>query len=64
MKDLFIAAHEEMIEEFLLDHPEATWDQAYEATADGAYERMKDKYASMVDEAHDRAKDERLLGSK
>jgi hypothetical protein len=61
MKELFIAAHEELIEIYMLDHPEATWSEAYEATADGAYERMRDKYASMVDEAHDRAKDERLL---
>jgi len=59
MKELFIAAHEEMIEQYLLDHPEATWGDAYEATGDGAYEKMKDKYFSMADEARNRAKYER-----
>ena len=61
MKELFIAAHEELIEIYLLDHPDASWSEAYEATTDGAYERMRDKYASMADAAKDRAKDERLL---
>lgn len=57
MKDLYIAAHEELIEQYLLDHPEATEMEAYDATADGADERMRDKYASMIDAASDRAKD-------
>jgi hypothetical protein len=61
MKDLFMAAHEELIELYLEAHPEADWSEAYEATADGAYERMRDKFADMVDAAHDRAKDERLM---
>lgn len=61
VKELFIAAHEELIEQYLLDHPDATEAQAYEATADGAYERMRNKYASMADDAWDRAKDERLM---
>ena len=61
MKELFIAAHEQLVEEYLLDHPDADWSEAYDKTADSAYERMRDNFASMVDEAHDRAKDERLL---
>jgi hypothetical protein len=62
MKELFIAAHEELIEEYLEAHPEADWSEAYEATADKADERMRDKFADMVDAAHDREKDRRLLG--
>ena len=58
MKELFIEAHEELIAEYLDAHPNATDAEAYERTADGAYERMRDKYADMVDAAKDRAKAE------
>lgn len=57
-KELFIAAHEELVEQYLLDHPDADWNEAYEKTADGAYDRMRDKFADMVDGAKQRAKDE------
>lgn len=57
MKELYIAAHEELIEEYLLDHPDATESEAYEKTADAAYNRYVNKYADMVDAAMDRAKD-------
>lgn len=60
MKELFIAAHEELVEQYLLDHPNADWSQAYEATADGAYGRMRDKFADMADTARLRAKEGRL----
>ena len=56
MKELFINAHEELIEEYLQAHPEADWSEAYEKTADSAYERYKDKFAAMCDEAKDRRK--------
>ena len=48
-KELFIAAHEELIEEYLEAHPDATWSQAYEATGDAAYNRMRDKFADAAD---------------
>jgi hypothetical protein len=48
-KELFIIAHEELIEAYLEAHPNATWDEAYDKTADGAYDRMRDKYADMAD---------------
>ena len=57
-KEIFIAAHEELIEEYLLAHPEASEGEAYDATADAVDERYRDKYADMVDRAKDRAKDE------
>lgn len=57
MKELFIQAHEELIAEYLEEHPEATEAEAYEATADAASERMRDKYADMVDSARQMQKD-------
>ena len=56
-KELYIAAHEELIEQYLLDYPHATDAEAYDKTADGAYDRYRDKYADMVDNAKQRAKD-------
>jgi len=38
MEAQYISAHEELIEEYLKDHPEATWEAAYEITADAAGE--------------------------
>lgn len=54
MKELYIAAHEELIEEYLEAHPNAA--EAYEATADAAYDRYIDKFADMIDAAKERAK--------
>ncbi len=59
MKELFIEAHEELIGEYLERHPTATEAEAYDKTADAAYDRMTDKYADMIDQARQRAKDER-----
>lgn len=49
MKELFIQAHEELIEQYLEKHPEATEAEAYDKTADGAYDRMRDKLADKAD---------------
>jgi hypothetical protein len=49
MKEFFIEAHEELIAEYLEDHPDATEDEAYEATSDAAYGRMTDNLAAMGD---------------
>jgi hypothetical protein len=38
-------------------NPSADWNQAYEATADAANDRYRDKYADMADAAKQRAKD-------
>ena len=58
MKELFIAAHEELVEEYLINHPDADWSEAYEATADDIDSRYRDKFADMIDAATDRAKAE------
>lgn len=59
MKELFIEAHEELIEEYLEKHPEATEAEAYDKTADAACSRMSDKYANMIDRARDLRKEGR-----
>jgi hypothetical protein len=59
MKELYMAAHEELIGEYLEAHPDATEAEAYHKTADAAYDRYVDKYAGMIDAARDRAKYER-----
>lgn len=56
-KELFIAAHEQLIEEYLECHPNATEAEAYEKTADGAWDRARDNFADMVDRERQRAKD-------
>jgi hypothetical protein len=55
-KDAFIAAHEALVDEYLESHPSATWQQAYDATADGAWNRMRDHYAGMADDLRERRK--------
>ena len=51
-------AHEELVGKYLEEHPEATEAEAYDKTADAAYDRMVDKYADMIDQARQRKKDE------
>lgn len=54
-KEIYIAAHEALIDEYLERHPDADWTEAYERTADNAWVRMQDKFADMIDNAKDRA---------
>jgi hypothetical protein len=53
-----MAAHERLVEEYLDAHPDADWNEAYEKTADKAYDRMRDDFADRIDAAKQRAKDE------
>lgn len=57
-KELFIAAHEQLIEEYLEAHPNATEAEAYDKTADGAHDKMCDNLARLADRLKDRAKEE------
>ena len=57
-KDIYIMAHEELIQEYLEKHPNASEDEAYDKTADAAYDRYRDKYADMADTYKQRLKDE------
>ncbi len=56
-KELFIAAHEQLIEEYLLLHPGTTEAEAYDKTADRAYGRMRDNLTDMADNLRQREKD-------
>ena len=49
-KEHFIAAHEQLIAEYLDAHPNATDGEAYDATADAAYDRMRDNLADRADQ--------------
>ena len=56
IKELWIEEHEKLVEEYLNDHPEAEWSEAYERTADLVDDRLRDRIADMIDEARDRMK--------
>lgn len=56
-KELYMAAHEELMERYLEEHPDADWSEAYERTADGAYDRMRDNLAAKADYLRMRAKE-------
>ena len=55
-KELWMAAHEQLIDEYLIEHEDAYWVEAYEKTADLAHDRYIDMAAGMIDAARDRAK--------
>ena len=44
VKEAYMAAHEALIEEYLEAHPNATEAEAYDRTADAAYDRMADTF--------------------
>ena len=48
-KELYMAAHEELIARYLEEHPDADETEAYEVTADAAYGHMVDKLADLGD---------------
>lgn len=56
-KDHYIAAHEQLIAEYLERHPNATEAEAYDRTADGAYGRYRDNLADIADRVRQRMKD-------
>ena len=60
MKELYMAAHDELIADYMDAHPDATEAQAYEATADRAYDHMTDKLADRGDYLRMLAKEGKL----
>ena len=48
-KELYIAAHEALIDEYLEETGSDDWSAAYEAAADQAFERMQDQLADRAD---------------
>lgn len=65
-KEMWIAAHERAIEEAMEADPDLTWEKAYSLRSceERATELYRDRWADMVDSAHDRAKDERTSKPK
>lgn len=57
-KELFIAAHERLVADYLDRHPKASFNQAYEATADRAYTQIREDLADLADHEKQRLKDE------
>ena len=55
-KELWIAAHEALIEEYMEAHPHASYVEASDATADFAQDRVIDRIAAMADSLKERAK--------
>lgn len=56
-KDLWIAAHEELIEEYLEANPDATEAEAVEATVARVDDRYADNIGGMIDRARDMMRD-------
>lgn len=54
-KDIYLAEHERLIA--LAEDEGMDWSDAYDATADAAYDAMTDRIADMADAARQRAKD-------
>ena len=57
-KELYMRAHEQLIEEAMERDPTLTWERAYDTLADAAWDRMRDMWADRIDAAKQRAKDE------
>lgn len=48
-KELYIEATEQIIEELMEKDPSLSWDEAYDISADLAYDRMTDNLADAID---------------
>ena len=53
--DLWEIAHEQLIERYMEENPDATWEQAYQVTADYVDDHQADMLSKMADYAADRA---------
>jgi hypothetical protein len=59
-KDWYIEAHEREVADYLDRNPNASWADAYDRTADRAYDRMCDEMADVADMLRQRRKDGEL----
>lgn len=59
-KEAYIAAHEREVADYMDRHPNATWEQAYDRTADRAYDRMREDMADKIDHYRQLRKDGEL----
>lgn len=51
--DIYIEAHDQLIDEYLNDNPSSTEDEAYQATLDLVEDRVVDIISEMSDRATD-----------
>lgn len=49
-KELWIQAHDELVEEYMEDNPSVSWTEAYDRTAEHASERAGDNLADLIDQ--------------
>ena len=49
MKDLWIAEHERLTNDYMDRHPRASWDEAYNKTSDHVDNSLRDRLADMAD---------------
>lgn len=59
-KEFFIAAHEELIAEYLEENCTATEDEAYEATAEAANDKTQEMLCEYGDWKRDQMKDAQM----
>lgn len=50
-KELFMAAHERLISDYMEEHPKASFGDAADATADQAFDKAREDFADMIDHA-------------
>jgi hypothetical protein len=48
---MWLQAHEDLVAEYLDLNPGTSWSLAYEITADHVNDRLRDRYAEMIDHA-------------
>ena len=58
-KEHYMAAHEEMIGEYMEKYPDADYAEAYDKTADAAYDRMVNNLAAQADNLRKRMQEQR-----
>lgn len=51
MKEMYIEELERAIQRHMAAHPSASWQNAYDAVADEAYERLRPRLADIIDMA-------------
>lgn len=54
-KDIYMREHERLVG--IAEDEGMDWTEAYEATADAAWDAMRDRFADMVDAARQQGKD-------
>jgi hypothetical protein len=57
MKDLYLNALDAMIDEYIDQNPDADWSEAYDACADGAYDRARADLFDAADHFRKQAKE-------